>query len=1010
MEVSPQDDRQHRTLTLDNGLQALVTSDPSAEKGSAAVSVDVGAQADPPCLPGLAHFTEHMCFLGSEKYPQENAYKVYLNSHAGRANASTSADCTCFEFDVAAEHLEGALEIFSGFFVAPLFTASATDRELNAVDAEDSKNRTNDGRRMLQVWKAIAEPEHPWAKFSTGNLKTLRDDVPAGLDVRGVVLQFHGLHYIAPRMRLVICGRDPLDQLEQWARTYFCDVPSEPRDAGQGERIAEAVAAGANQACPPAGVPPLGVPFNTPFAGKAPLLLEVAPLRELRELTLSWSMPASRSFYRADAAHVVSHLLGHEGEGSVFAIAQDKGWATTLSAGTGTCTSHFSTFQVKVGLTPEGESHWEELVSLILHYCKLLRELTEEELRCHWDEMRAISALGFRFAQKPQPYTFATSTARSFLRYPAQHLLSHGRVLDDLDPVQVKFVLDQMVIDNLIVRLVNHKFKGATFEHKDMWYEVPYNRRPLDPAVADAASEADRASLHMPEKNEFLPDDLTLFGVTEPRPESVVNPPVKLLEDDRGRLWHKLDERYAQPRVEIQLLLWASLTPFDMIRAGILSSYLSSRLKQSTYAAKCAGMHWNMHPGLGFFLGVGGYSQRCPQLLTKVLEVLLDGPWTGEDLGQQQMRFETMRERAERGVRSLDLARPDTHAVYWTSLLSRPGSLPRAESLEILCAMTLEDLKSHHARWMKRLGAELFVCGNATADHSKAIYESCLATLAARGIEPLPLSELVELDQVSFNPGSYIRLQAPVPNEKEENSAVYVHFQAGVLDMKEKAALRMIHQIMKEPCFNELRTQQQIGYIVSAGLEQGTTLGNTVEALGITIVSKKFACHDVLSRIDAFLVSFRDILTGTTPEVWASHVEALRTRLLMKPKTLGEETSRLLNQIAQRTYRWNLRAQIAEALEALSLEDAVAYYDRLTGPDTRRRVSSLIFGHAHPMPAASEDSAPEGDGSAAAHPVPRICFPPSTDFDALRSSLPVFPSGFATPWAQQAAEPAEPEH
>lgn len=45
----------------------------------------------------------------------------------------------------------GALDIFSQFFVSPLFSESSTGRELLAVDSEDSKNRTNDSRRILQV-------------------------------------------------------------------------------------------------------------------------------------------------------------------------------------------------------------------------------------------------------------------------------------------------------------------------------------------------------------------------------------------------------------------------------------------------------------------------------------------------------------------------------------------------------------------------------------------------------------------------------------------------------------------------------------------------------------------------------------------------------------------------------------------------------------------------------------------------------------------------------------------
>lgn len=147
LDVSPNDERSYRSITLSNGLRILLASDPTAEHGAAAMTVTVGAAFDPD-LPGLAHFCEHMLFLGSAKYPDESAYKKFLSAHGGRSNASTSMENTTFKFEVLAAHLLEALDIFAQFFIAPLFTASATERELNAVDAEDSKNRTNDGRRL----------------------------------------------------------------------------------------------------------------------------------------------------------------------------------------------------------------------------------------------------------------------------------------------------------------------------------------------------------------------------------------------------------------------------------------------------------------------------------------------------------------------------------------------------------------------------------------------------------------------------------------------------------------------------------------------------------------------------------------------------------------------------------------------------------------------------------------------------------------------------------------------
>jgi len=185
IEVSAQDTRLYKAITLSNQLQVLLISDKDTEKAAAAMAVRVGHQSDPNEIPGLAHFLEHMLFLGTEKYPDESSYKKFLSSHGGRSNAFTSATDTNFYFDIGPSYLQGALDRFSQFFIAPLLTPSATEREMKAVDSEHSKNLQNDSRRLFQLGKCLASKDHPYHKFGTGNLETLMmNPKELGIDVR----------------------------------------------------------------------------------------------------------------------------------------------------------------------------------------------------------------------------------------------------------------------------------------------------------------------------------------------------------------------------------------------------------------------------------------------------------------------------------------------------------------------------------------------------------------------------------------------------------------------------------------------------------------------------------------------------------------------------------------------------------------------------------------------------------------------------------------------------------
>ena len=111
------DDRSYRLVKLkDNNLTVLLISDPTADKSAASLDVRVGSFADKQYgISGLAHFCEHLLFMGTEKYPKENEYSNYLSKHSGHSNAYTAAEHTNYYFQVGSDYLEGALDRFAQF-------------------------------------------------------------------------------------------------------------------------------------------------------------------------------------------------------------------------------------------------------------------------------------------------------------------------------------------------------------------------------------------------------------------------------------------------------------------------------------------------------------------------------------------------------------------------------------------------------------------------------------------------------------------------------------------------------------------------------------------------------------------------------------------------------------------------------------------------------------------------------------------------------------------------------
>jgi insulysin len=234
----------------------------------------VGSMYDPENAQGLAHFLEHMLFMGTRDYPEENEYSAFLNSHGGFSNAYTAQENTVYYFDVQADSLEVALSMFASFFTCPLFAEGSVSREIKAVDSENQKNLQSDTWRHYQLFKSLAKPGHPFSRFSTGNLKTLGETPAAdGLNIRDLMLKFYEDYYSANLMKLVVYGKESLDVLQGWVEEKFALVVDK-------ELVPRTFDA-------------------NPYEGNLGRYLEVVPIKDSKSLEIEFLMPAYWQHYRS---------------------------------------------------------------------------------------------------------------------------------------------------------------------------------------------------------------------------------------------------------------------------------------------------------------------------------------------------------------------------------------------------------------------------------------------------------------------------------------------------------------------------------------------------------------------------------------------------------------------------------------------------------------------------------------------------------------------------------------
>mmetsp|Transcript_30684 Transcript_30684/g.5537 ORF Transcript_30684/g.5537 Transcript_30684/m.5537 type:complete len:112 (-) Transcript_30684:2173-2508(-) len=110
-----------------------------------------------------------MLFYSSSEFPEEDYFRTFITEHGGDTNAYTDKEETNFYFSIEKDYFKHALKVFSRFFIDPIFSQDQVQREIFAVNSEHEKNMLADNWRLNRCIEIMANPEHPFHHFASGN-------------------------------------------------------------------------------------------------------------------------------------------------------------------------------------------------------------------------------------------------------------------------------------------------------------------------------------------------------------------------------------------------------------------------------------------------------------------------------------------------------------------------------------------------------------------------------------------------------------------------------------------------------------------------------------------------------------------------------------------------------------------------------------------------------------------------------------------------------------------------
>lgn len=209
-------------LTLENGLAVRLFSQPWASRVGLCVRVNAGSHDEPLAYPGLAHFLEHLLFLGSTGFAAEQRLMPFVQACGGQVNATTQAHYTEYFCEVPADYLEEALVRLLDMLVRPLLEEAEQLRERDVVHAEFiARSQDVDTLLGAALGQALAAG-HRCAVFQAGN----RDTLPVtDAAFQQALKAFHQAFYHAGNCQLSIVAPLPLAHLTALSQRYGALLP-----------------------------------------------------------------------------------------------------------------------------------------------------------------------------------------------------------------------------------------------------------------------------------------------------------------------------------------------------------------------------------------------------------------------------------------------------------------------------------------------------------------------------------------------------------------------------------------------------------------------------------------------------------------------------------------------------------------------------------------------------------------------------------------------------------------
>jgi len=413
-------------------------------------------------------------------------------------------------------------------------------------------------------------------------------------------------------------------------------------------------------------------------------------------------------------------------------------------------------------------------------------------------------------------------------------------------------------------------------------------------------------------------------------------------------VWYKRDKTFLRPKAHVYFDIRTPVAmegPGASVMIRLLMACVSEQLTQESYYAQSAGLAYSLGTSAaGIRIKLRGYTCKMSLLLTKVLHALSNPVISSEVFGRKKEALL----RAFQNTAHADAAAHARHMVDVVLDAAEAPWLPR-DYIELVAPITVEDISAVARRLFLRVSLECFAHGNLLEEEVVSMVDDVHVALAGVGARQNEF-EVFRATQLPSSSTLVYRYQEDA--NTSDNNAVDVYVPMGRRSLKADMEMLLLGHIASKPCFHQLRTVEQLGYLVTSGVRRfrGT------HGFSVLVQSSSHSPSHLHHRIMAFLKSVREVLVGLDEATWNSHVESLIASKLKPSKTMIEETEVLWPEIVARALKFDRREHEAAELRTVTKQDVIDFYDKHLAGEEATALAIHVYGAGR----STDEELPEG--------------------------------------------------